>query len=241
MTARPLTHVAGTALIAALVVAGCGDSAEPDSEPPGTSLTAPVDVEPSSSSSAPVEPSSSSSVPVEPSSSSSVLPDDTEVGGECEPAASFAAVVGDLGITYDYEPSDSPVDLAASAEVVVRGSLTSLNETGEIEEGGNPYLIFSLDVSEIITGSVDFEVGQEVTIWVEFNRDALPFSEVEAAFPAGIDTVLFLTPFLDLGAWQPLVEGFFVGCGDRTFAATIAPSWELPGGLTDLVDAVGGA
>ena len=129
--------------------------------------------------------------------------------------------------------------MADNADLVVRGVLVSVSEADGVDEHGHPFFVFDLEVSDVVGGSAEVRVGEVISIWMAYNLVERSLNDVEAVFAPGIDALVFLD---DLGVrrgWRPLLEGFWVGCGDTTaaMAASLDPTWNTSGTLIDLAAA----
>lgn len=137
----------------------------------------------------------------------------TGAGASCDSAAVAAALAP--GLTFDYDPSESPADLAASTDVVFRaGSITS------IEIGEDWSTVFVEDVETFgdsrrdrtpITSFGAFGAGIE-------DRPSVPASALD-----GMEVVVFA--HVSDGAPGNLVaaiEGFWLQCGDQAPLSVVA-------------------
>ena len=57
----------------------------------------------------------------------------------------FISELGNLGITYDYDPSESPVHLRDMADLVVEGALVDLTQAAD-------ELVFTVDIAGVLKG-----------------------------------------------------------------------------------------
>lgn len=151
----------------------------------------------------------------------------------CADVDRFATRMSYLGITYDYAPSDSVVDLASAVELVVQGEPIDVRE--EVTDLDS-FIVFRFLVSDASTAMA--VVGEEIEVSVAFGPSSVPFSEIAEAFTPGISTVLFLysSPGRP-GGWTPALEGFWVACDERDGArsARVPPvRWSHSATLGDL-------
>jgi hypothetical protein len=165
-------------------------------------------------------------------------PDDTSPADLCEQERSFASAFSYLGITYDYDPSASPAELADRVDLVARGTLRSLVGSEEVGEFGVAMIVLELEVSELLAGSGAYP-GDSISLQIDFNPVERPLADIEAAFAPGLEVLVFLRESNDGSGWVPATEGFWVGCEDgaAVFAASLDPVWAPPATLDALAAA----
>lgn len=143
--------------------------------------------------------------------STTAAPDDPAT---CEDIRSFAEQVVDVGITYDYEPTSSPAELAERADAVVLGVLTGnsrLVETGDASS--NPFVGYELQVRDVVSGgplSTD-----TVDVLVEFNPAHADISDYESATVPGVPVLVFGSHYPELGENSlvaHVMEGLMTAC-----------------------------
>lgn len=132
----------------------------------------------------------------------------------CASIQSFAEQLVDIGITYDYEPSHSPAELAERVDVVVRGELT-----GEVKaqpapsEANDAYVGYEITVDEVLAGEAPDGSGTVVVslLYNPHHADARDYAN--AAAP-GVPVVVFASaaPHAPGGLTAAVPEGFVTGC-----------------------------
>jgi hypothetical protein len=132
----------------------------------------------------------------------------------CESIETLARQLVDVGITYDYEPSNSPAELAERVDVVIRGELTGeVVDQSASSDAGNPYVGYEISVDEVLAGELPDGSGS-VIVSVAYNSsllDADPFAE--AATP-GVPVIVFayVAPDTPGGFRAAVIEGFMTAC-----------------------------
>ena len=144
----------------------------------------------------------------------------------------FMSEIDNLGITYDYDPSESPVHLRDMADVVVEGELVRLTESAE-------ELVFAVDVAEVLKGDPNAK-SDEIQFALGFNPTERDFGDIATGFTVGLRGVFFLVsrPPGQPAPWSPLVEGLWFACERPTpQVAILEPAWEVAS-LEELIDAI---
>ncbi|MEZ5246571.1 MAG: hypothetical protein R2707_15845 [Acidimicrobiales bacterium] len=159
-------------------------------------------------------------------------PDDLEAPAEPVSCDSFGAAraLTEVGITYDYEPSDSMADLAAASRVVVRGRIAWIS-AGDAE--GSDVVVLSVEVDELALDRRGDQAVEQITageimsIVVSYNPSHVGFGTIRDAIELGTGVVAFLGPVTPDGFRRPHLEGLWLGCGEEgAHHAGIAPSWD---------------
>lgn len=160
----------------------------------------------------------------------------------CADVARFADRMRNLGYTVDYNPSESPEDLAATAGAVVRGELTAVREVPGGSESNDPLAVFTLRITEVSVAPTTGSIADEIEISAEFNDAELDFAAIEQVFTPGTPALFFLFASSRPGGWGPLLEGFWVSCegGPPVSASPARPSWAAGESLDDLARKVVG-
>ncbi len=157
---------------------------------------------------------------------------------DCVDVDRFSKRMGDLGITYDYDPSNSPEHLADSAATVIRATLLAVRQESDTDNPGR-YAVFTARVDDVEKG--DMTIGDEVEFSVMFAPTSVPFSSIEEHFTPGLEVVLFLDAGPWPGGWAPLLEGLWAGCDGRAASMMAHPvNWSHSGSLDHLVERTGG-
>jgi hypothetical protein len=87
----------------------------------------------------------------------------------CSSIEAFAAQLVDVGITYDYEPSRSPAELAERVDVVMRGQLTGdVIDQPRASDADDPYVGYEIMVDEVLAGEVA-DGSDTVVVSVPYN------------------------------------------------------------------------
>lgn len=164
-------------------------------------------------------------------------------GGEpsCDDVRSFADRISNVGITYDYEPSDSPAELAANNDVVLAGVLTGGFRAGDPD--GLSFVAFEVEVTDVVTGSEHVATGDETFVSLPYNPEAVDAGEFERAIAAGARVVAFAEAADDereLVANLP--EGFMTACGDGEPMGMLGEqgSWSSVESLDDVLSRAAG-
>jgi hypothetical protein len=163
-------------------------------------------------------------------------------GGEAPPEPvscdSFdaARALSEVGITYDYEPSDSMADLAESSRLVLRGRIAGVSD---VDAEGSDVVLLSVEVDELALDRrgdqalEQIDDGEIISIGVSYNPNHVGFGTIRDAIERGTGVVAFLGPVTPGGFRWPHLEGLWLGCGDEgAHHAGITPSWDT--GTTSL-------
>jgi hypothetical protein len=160
----------------------------------------------------------------------------------CPSIETFAAQLVDVGITYDYEPSRSPAELAERVDVVVRGELTGeVIDQPRASDADDPYVGYEIMVDEVLAGEIA-DGSDTVVVSVPYNpfhTDARAFDN--AARP-GVPVVVFAsaTPDVPGGLTTAAMEGFATGCEGAAPVGWVGRSgeWSEMTSLDDVATAV---
>jgi hypothetical protein len=131
----------------------------------------------------------------------------------CAEITAFAERITDVGIMYDYQPTDSPEDLASETDVAFAGLLTGEFSDGPDElDGGIAYALFEIDVTEVAVGTDTITVGEHVTVAVDYNPAAVDPDEFQQVAVAGIPVVVFANTTDDDRQFVAAIEGLMTAC-----------------------------
>jgi hypothetical protein len=160
----------------------------------------------------------------------------------CSSIEAFAAQLVDVGITYDYEPSRSPAELAERVDMVVRGELTGdVIDQPRASDADDAYVGYEITVAEVLAGEVADGSGTVVVSvpYNPFHTDVRAFAN--AARP-GVPVVVFAsaTPHVPGGLTAAAVEGFATGCEGAAPVGWVGRSreWSTMTSLDDVATAV---
>ncbi len=159
----------------------------------------------------------------------------------CASIESFAAQLVDTGITYDYEPSSSPAELAEWVDVVVLGELTGeVQDQPASSDAGDPYVGYEIAVDEILAGDV---AGQRtVVVSVPYNPYHADARAYAGAVTSGVPVVVFAfaAPHAPGGLTAAVMEGFVTGCDSERPDGWIGrgDEWATMTSLDDVAAAV---
>jgi hypothetical protein len=134
----------------------------------------------------------------------------------------FMSEMGNLGITYDYDPSESPVHLREMADLVVEGALVDLTEAAD-------ELVFTVNIAEVLKGDPSGE-SHEIQFAEGFNPAERNFGDIADGFTPGLRGLFFLVsrPSEQPAPWSPLTEGLWLACERPTpQVALLEPSWQV--------------
>lgn len=144
----------------------------------------------------------------------------------------FMSEMGNLGITYDYDPSESPVHLRDMADLVVEGALVDLTQAAD-------ELVFTVDVAAVLKGDRSAE-SDEIRFAEGFNPAERNFGDIADGFTPGLRGVFFLVsrPSERPAPWSPLTEGHWLACERPSpQVAVLEPAWQVDS-LQELIEAV---
>lgn len=142
------------------------------------------------------------------------------VAASCEDIEAFAAVLDETGIAYDYDPSDSPAELAGLADEVISGSLTGnvTFDSHTVQEDPHPWTFtgFEITVDRSAKTASELEAGDTSTVYVEYSPTTeLTEDQFRAAATAGTPVVVFAGTHKPLGELAAfMTEGFMTACPD---------------------------
>lgn len=146
-----------------------------------------------------------------------------EAAGEDQPGCGeitrFARQLVDVGIDYDYDPTESPADLAARSDVAFAGVLTggfSAEHRRESSFGYEDRFVgYEIRVDEVIVSGGRIDDGDVVTVSVRYSPNAGEPEDYEAAIAVGAPVVIFAVEAGESGAPGGLIadiEGFATAC-----------------------------
>jgi len=165
-------------------------------------------------------------------------PDDLRAPAALETCDAFGAgrALTEVGITYDYEPSDSLDDLADSSQVVLGGRVAWVSG---LETDSSDLVILHIEVDEIARDhSGGISVGEITRVGVSYNPAEVELGTIRDAIPLGIQVVAFLGRTTDFGFRFPHLEGLYLACGDGAVPAGAKTSWKVPNTLEAILEAV---
>ena len=174
-------------------------------------------------------------------------PDDpSAAGASCEDPERLAEVLASRGIEADYEPSDSPAELASYADAVFGGELTGRVSSNEMVSSDDPhpwtFVGFEVEVTRVVKAAGGVGVGEAVDVFVEFAPPSLldladgDRTLVDAETPV----VVFAGHQPELGELTAFVpEGFMTACPDGTLLGERGTQgqWLELDGLEAILDA----
>lgn len=129
---------------------------------------------------------------------------------DCSAIEAFAERLVDTGITYDYEPSSSPAELAEWVDAVLLGTLTG--EVSTTAAGPDGYVGYEVAVTEVLAGAVPD--GDTVTVSMPYNPSHLGADAYADAVVAGAPVLIFARQHPDApgGLTASVMEGFMTAC-----------------------------
>lgn len=133
----------------------------------------------------------------------------------CKEVMRFTEQMVDVGITYDYQPSSSPKDLASHSDAVFAGVLTGgfeasvlRRDTGELD-----FVAYEVEVTDVIVAFGALAPGTRQLVSVSFNSYQRSAADYEAAIAVGARVVVFASTFAGApGGLSVGVEGFATAC-----------------------------
>jgi hypothetical protein len=171
-------------------------------------------------------------------------PDEVVASGPpvCEDIEAFAAQLVDVGITYDYEPTVGPAELAGLVDLVVQGELT-----GEVvhkraaSSADDPHVGYEVALGEVLVGEVA-DGSDSVVVSVPYNPHHADAGAYAAAAAPGVPIIVFahVAPHAPGGLLAAAMEGFLTGCdGDEPigFVGHLG-EWSVMTSLRDVAAAV---
>lgn len=168
----------------------------------------------------------------------------SSAGGEepsCDDVRSFADRISNVGITFEYEPSDSPAALAAANDVVLAGVLTGRFRDRDRDALG--FVAFEVEVADVVTGSEHVAKGDETFVSLPYNPAGIDAGEFERAIAVGARVVVFAeTADDDRELVANLPEGFMTACGDGEPMGMLGEqgSWSSVESLDDVLSLAAG-
>ncbi|WP_166352505.1 hypothetical protein [Phytoactinopolyspora limicola] len=138
----------------------------------------------------------------------------TSQAPSCAEITAFADRITDVGIMYDYQPSDSPQDLADDTDVAFAGVLTGGFDEGPSDAAGDEsiaYVAFEIEVTEVATGET-VATGDVVSVAVDYSPAAVDADEFEQAIAAGAPVVVFANSTNDDRGLVAAIEGLMTAC-----------------------------
>ncbi len=126
----------------------------------------------------------------------------------------FAEAVTNVGIIYDYNPSESPMMLASRVDSVFAGHLTGGFDDDDAEgrEPGMSSIAYEVEVDKVVHGEV--AAGDRVNVAMEYNPTMRPAKVFEDAAVAGVNVVVFAAEWPGRTTAELLadLEGFATAC-----------------------------
>lgn len=140
-------------------------------------------------------------------------PVEVEPAPTCAQVERFAEQLVDVGITYDYEPSESPEALFADADVVLLGTLTGGFQSQQDPARSRGGAGYEVEVDAVYKSWPNVRLANRLLVWVDHNP-SYEAAAYEEAVAAGAPVVVFAydsqaRPGFDLSA---SVEGFATAC-----------------------------
>ena len=164
-------------------------------------------------------------------------------GAACNPAPFVQQL---RVVVYDYEPANSPQDLAAQADLVVSGAIVSVDAITPQGRDRVAESLMAIEVDEVLRGNAELVLGGRVHVSVPGDAAAMNSADV-----AGCKVVLFLddrgtgsAEGLPQGAhtFSPFVQGLWIESGSGMMGAyadldNSPPGWDGIVTIGDLVSA----
>jgi hypothetical protein len=163
---------------------------------------------------------------------STVSPSPPPVPSACDPGAFLEAA---RMVVYDYEPVDSPRELARMSDLVVIGRVVAGTAVANEQRGFDTHL--AVHVSEVVRG--DPELVLDGRIFVVLH--SVDISAIDAIQKmSGCDVLLFLTRHQ--GAFAPGAQGFWIQSDEGLIGVHVPiegspPGWHEIASIDDLVAA----
>lgn len=131
----------------------------------------------------------------------------------CGQVERFAEQLVDVGIAYDYEPSESPEALFADADVVLLGALTGGFQSQQDPDRSRAGAGYEVEVNAVYKSPPNIRLANRLVVWVDYNP-SYPTEAYEEAIAAGAPVVVFAydsetRPGFELSA---SIEGFATAC-----------------------------
>jgi len=131
----------------------------------------------------------------------------------CAQIERFAEQLVDVGIAYDYEPSESPEALFADADVVLLGTLTGGFQSQQDPDRSRAGAGYEVEVNAVYKSPPNIRLANRLVVWVDYNP-SYPTAAYEEAIAAGAPVVVFTydsetRPGFELSA---SIEGFATAC-----------------------------
>lgn len=161
----------------------------------------------------------------------------------CPAITRFGKRAVDIGITYDYQPSTSPDELATWVDAVVLGTLTG--ESRLIEPGsadaGNPFVGYEVEVREVLRG--DAPHPDRFHVFVEYSPVYVDGADLESVATPGVPVTVFGYEDTRLGDDAMLaapMEGLVTGCPGEPLLGWFGTDgeWTDLDSLAEIADAV---
>lgn len=137
-------------------------------------------------------------------------------GPSCAQVETFAERLVDIGIAYDYEPSDGPAELADWTDVVLRGTLTGeMVDEPMTSPAGDAYVGYEIAVEDVLAGDARL-AGETATVAMAYSTFHADADHYAGAVVAGIPVLVFAYEHPDApgGLVASVMEGFLTACGD---------------------------
>lgn len=136
----------------------------------------------------------------------------------CEEVEAFADALVDTGITYDYQATESPADLASQADAVFGGLLTGRTTTSELtteDEGrsSRPFVGYEVEITRAVKGP-GLREGDRVNVFVEYGAAQLSTGYDAEAVAPGAPVAILAFEYAPLGGLTASIEGFVTSCAE---------------------------
>lgn len=141
-------------------------------------------------------------------------------GGQpsCRDVETFADALTDTGITYDYQPSESPADLAIAADAVFGGHLTGRTTSEQVSVGDYPhpqsFVGYEVQINRVVKG-IELGVDDLVLVFVEYGDTQHRGADYYASAVApNAPVAIFAFEDERVGELSSSLEGFITSCPD---------------------------
>lgn len=148
-----------------------------------------------------------------PTSTVSSAPVVVEPEPTCAQIERFAEQLVDVGIAYDYEPSESPEALFADADVVLLGTLTGGFQSQQDPDRSRAGAGYEVEVNAVYKSPPNIRLANRLVVWVDYNP-SYPTAAYEEAIAAGAPVVVFAYDSETRTGFElsASIEGFATAC-----------------------------
>lgn len=135
----------------------------------------------------------------------------------CEEVEAFADALVDTGITYDYQPSQSPAELASLTDAVFGGRLTGRTTTTELTaaEGdlhARPFVGYEVEITRVVKGGPGLQEAARVNVFVDHGGMQHRSNGSEDAVAPGASVAVLAFEHEELDGLTASIEGFMTSC-----------------------------